>query len=291
MQIILHTGAHYTEQDRLIKTILRNSGKLSKQGIHVPGPNSYRALVRDTLNAMSRTPAGPDAREVLLDVILDDVAPKRVLLSDPNFFRTAGTALRNGVIYPDAPARMMHMADLFPEDELQIFFAIRNPAALVPILFDVAVHKQPGQFWGGRSPQDLRWSETIANIRRAAPGIPITVWCNEDMPLIWSQVIRDMVGLASDEKIIGAFDLLATIMSKEGMQRFRGYLDSHPQMSEPQKRRVIAVFLEKFALDDEIEEELDMPGWTEELVDEMTALYDADMAVIASIPGVRLITP
>ena len=62
-------------------------------------------------------------------------------------------------------------------------------------------------------------------------------------------------------------------------------------MSEPQKRRVIAAFLDKFALDEEIEEELDMPGWTEETVEELTALYDADTAVIEQLPGVKFITP
>lgn len=291
MKLILHTGAHYTEQDRLIKTILRNTEKLSQKGVHVPGPGTYRSLMRDTLNAMHRAPASPDAREVLLDVMLDDAKADRVVLSDPNFFRTAGTALREGVIYPDAPERMMHMAHLFPDDDLEIFLAIRNPAGLVPILFDVAVHRQHGQFWGARQPQDLRWSETIANIRRAAPEIPLNVWCNEDMPLLWSQIIREMVGLDENEKIAGGFDLLSSIMSKEGMQRFRAYLNNHQEMSELQKRRVIAVFLDKFALEDEIEEELDMLGWTEELVDEMTAIYDEDLAVIQSIPGVRLITP
>ena len=113
----------------MIKTILRNSDLLSQRGVHVPGPGSYRSLIRDTLNAMHRTPAAPAAREVLLDVILDDVDADRVILSDPNFFRTAGTAIQHGVIYPAAAERMMHMAQLFPEDELEIFLAIRNPAA------------------------------------------------------------------------------------------------------------------------------------------------------------------
>ena len=111
------------------------------------------------------------------------------------------------------------------------------------------------------------------------------------MPLIWSQIIRDMAALDVQEKIAGGFDLLATIMSKEGMQRFRAYLDSHPDMSEIQKRRVIAAFLDKFALEEEIEEELDMPGWTEALVDELTEIYDDDVALIQRIPGVNLITP
>tara|TARA_R110002124_G_scaffold233481_5_gene398880 strand:+ start:134 stop:1009 length:876 start_codon:yes stop_codon:yes gene_type:complete len=291
MQLVLHTGVHYTEQDRLIKSLLRNAEQLHARGVAVPEPGSYRKLVRDTLNAMNRKPAGSEAREVLLDVILDDAPADRVILSDPNFFRTAGTAVRHGVLYPDAPVRIRHMVQLFPDDDLEMFIAIRNPAGLLPILRAVALDQSDAAFWGERHPQDVRWSECLSAIRQAAPEIPITVWCNEDMPLIWSQIMREMAGLAPDAKVAGGFDLLATIMSKEGMQRFRSYLDSHPEMSELQKRRVISAFLDKFALADEIEEELDMPGWTDALVEELSDLYDADMDAIQQIPGITMVTP
>ncbi|APE43871.1 hypothetical protein BOO69_10950 [Sulfitobacter alexandrii] len=291
MQLILHTGAHYTEQDRLIKSLMRNAPQLRERGVMIPPPGNYRKLVRDTLNAMHRTPAGPEARDVLLDVILEDEDADRVILSDPNFFRTAGTAVRQGMLYPDAAARMRNMADLFPDDDLEIFLAIRNPAALLPVLHSVALEKSDTAFWGGKGPMDVKWSDTLSAIRQAAPRLPITVWCNEDMPLIWSQIIREMAGLEHHEKIAGGFDLLAAIMSKEGMQRFRAYLDNHPGMSEMQKRRVIGAFLDKFALEDEIEEELDMPGWTDELVEQMTELYDEDVLTIQRIPGVTMVTP
>jgi hypothetical protein len=54
---------------------------------------------------------------------------------------------------------------------------------------------------------------------------------------------------------------------------------------------VIAAFLEKFALPEEIEEEIDMPGWTDDLVEELTAAYDEDMHTIKRIPGVQIISP
>ena len=54
---------------------------------------------------------------------------------------------------------------------------------------------------------------------------------------------------------------------------------------------MIAAFLDKFALDEEIEEELDMPGWTEELVAELTEVYDEDVLAIQRIPGVTVLTP
>ena len=291
MQLIMHTGVHYTEQDRLIKSVLRNKDAFNARGVAVPGPGSYRALVRDTLNAMNRTPAAAGARDVLLDVILDDAQAERVVLSDANFFRTPGTAFQKGELYPAAAIRMKYMADLFPEDELEIFVALRNPATFIPIVYNVALDKSDAAFWGDRTAHDIRWSEMISNIRQSVPHIPITFWCNEDLPLIWSQIIREMAGLEHHEKISGAFDLLASIMSKEGMQRFRAYLGNHPDITEIQKRRVIAAFMDKFALEDEIEEELDMPGWTEALVDDLTEQYDEDVLAIQRMPGITMIAP
>ncbi|MCX7560143.1 hypothetical protein OS190_11235 [Sulfitobacter sp. F26204] len=291
MQLVLHTGAHFTEQERLIKSVLRNKDTFAQRGIVVPGPNSYRGLVRETLNAMRKTPASPQAREVLLDVILDGSPADRVILSDANFFRTAGTAIQRGVLYPAAADRMAFMAQLFPDDEIEIFLGLRNPATHIPILYANSIDTSAEAFWEGRNPQDIRWSDTISDIRAAAPNIAITVWCNEDTPVIWSEIIREMAGIDPHEKISGGFDLLASIMSKEGMERLRSYLHTHKDITEIQKRRVIAAFLDKFALDDQIEEELDMPGWTDELVEELTDLYDEDVAMIQRMPGVRLIAP
>lgn len=291
MQLVLQTGAHFTEQERLIKSVLRNKESFAQRGIVVPGPNSYRGLVRETLNAMRKTPASPQAREVLLDVMLDGTPAERLILSDANFFRTAGTAIQEGILYPAAAGRMAHMAALFPDDEVEIFLAMRNPATFIPIVYGTAIDQSDDAFWGGRNPQDLRWSDTIADIREAAPNVPITVWCSEDTPVIWSQIIRELGGLDPHEKIAGGFDLLASIMSKEGMERLRSYMHLHQDISEIQKRRVIAAFLDKFALEDEIEEELDMPDWTDELVDELTDLYDEDMLTVQRLDGVRMIAP
>lgn len=291
MDLILHTGVHHTEEERLLKTLLRNASMLQQRGVAVPGPSTYRALIRDTLNAMHKAPAAPQAREVLMDAFLDDATYQRVVLSDANFFRSQGTAMLGGVLYPHAAVRMMRMAQLFSEDRVQIFMGLRNPATLIPILHKHAQNKDDDAFWGEHDPLDVRWSHTIATIRKAIPEVPITIWCNEDAPLIWGDVVRMLAGLAPNEKIAGGFDLLSTIMSKEGMQRFRGYLESHPTLSEEQRRRVIAAFLDKFALEDAIEEELDMPDWDEALVDQMTEVYDADVALISSMPGVMLIAP
>ncbi|MCE8009811.1 hypothetical protein [Aestuariivita sp.] len=291
MQIIFHTGAHFTDEDRLMKCLLRNKDAFAQRGISVPGPGRYRQLLRSTLNAMRRTSPDPDAREVLLDAILDDETAERVILSNAHFFGVANAAVRDGVLYPAAPERLANLQRLFAGDEIEMFIALRNPATFLPQVHEKSPERTMDEILGGRDPRELRWSTMIQSVRQAAPDVPVTVWCSEDTPLTWAQIIRDLAGLEPEQKITGAFDLLKTIMTQEGMQRFRAYLSAQPELTEMQKRRVIAAFLDKFALEDELEDELDIPGWTEALVEEMTDIYDEDVLTIERMAGVQFIAP
>ena len=58
-----------------------------------------------------------------------------------------------------------------------------------------------------------------------------------------------------------------------------------------QRRRILGAFLDRYALEAEIEEELDLPGWTPAMIDKITQSYEDDMAEIVTIPGVKLLTP
>ena len=75
------------------------------------------------------------------------------------------------------------------------------------------------------------------------------------------------------------------------MTRLEAFLADHPGATEIQKRRIYAAFLDKVAIEDAIEEELDLPGWTVDMVNRMTEIYDEDVFRIERIPGVTLITP
>ncbi|MEM8578235.1 MAG: hypothetical protein AAGF60_10320 [Pseudomonadota bacterium] len=291
MQIVLHTGAHFTEEERLARCLLRNKQDFSRRGVSVPGPSRYRKMMRDTMNALAETSPAPGARDVVLDAILDDEDADRVILSIPHFFAAPRGSLGFGQLYHKAAERMATAQALFPHDQIELFMAVRNPATFLPMLATQIPAEGLQSFFAQTDPLELRWSDTFKAIRAAAPQAAITVWCNEDTPLIWAQIIREMAGLEHGTKIVGGFDLLSEIMSAEGMARFRGYLKEHPNMTEMQKRRVIAAFLDKFAIEDEIEEEIDMPGWTDDLIEDLTDAYDEDVAEIARIPGVTLIAP
>ena len=274
-----------------MKCLLRNRADFSKRGVAVPGPSTYRPLFKKTFNALRGGVASSDARDVLLDAILDEEQADRVIFSMPQIFGAAPVAVRHGRLYPLAPDRMAQLQALFPQDQVEVFMALRNPATFLPAVYGASPRDNLETFLEGVPPQEMLWSNLISNMRQAAPNVHLTLWCNEDTPLIWAQIIREMAGLEHGERIVGGFDLLGTIMSRAGMKRFRAYLKEHPVMTEMQKRRVIVAFLDKFALDEEIEEELDLPGRTPPLVEELIDLYDDDVLAIQRIPGVQMITP
>ena len=49
MHISFHLGAHYTDEDQLIRSLLKNGGAMTQEGIALPGPGRYRGLMADVL--------------------------------------------------------------------------------------------------------------------------------------------------------------------------------------------------------------------------------------------------
>lgn len=293
MQVILHAGAHCTDDGRLLKTLFKNRAAFQACGIALPRPRHYRQLLSATVKALSKRGVGPDSRMAFLDAIMDIDATEvdRLILHSENFFCVPKIAFNKGRIYPLAGSRLAYLTHLFPDDEVELFLSIRNPATHLPAMYAATPHTQFIEFLDGADPRDILWSDLITNIRQQAPNVRITVWCNEDTPMIWGELVREIAGLSANEPIEGGYDLLAEIMSVEGMTRFKGYLESHPEMTEMQTRRVITAFLDKFAIDDMVEEEFDLDGWTNPLIEQLTEQYEEDLFTINRIPGVELLAP
>ena len=65
MQVVIHAGAHMTDEDRLIACLRDNTATLAPRGTHVPDPESYRRLLRDVMHTAQKTALPEDARELL----------------------------------------------------------------------------------------------------------------------------------------------------------------------------------------------------------------------------------
>lgn len=290
MQIVFHIGANCTDEDRLLKSMLKNGDVFSHEGIKVPGPGKYRRLIRETIQNLNGAMPAPDTRGILLDAILDDDDATRLVLSNPNFICISNRIFDDGLFYAQTEAKITALLQLFPEDEIELFMALRNPATFLPDVFADSKTNTLGEYLHGIDPLQIRWSNVVQRIRQCAPQAKLSVWCNEDTPMIWAELVRRISGVSNDTKITGGFDLLASIMSTEGMNRFLNYLRTHPPQTENQKRRIIGAFLDKYALEDEIEKTIDLPGLTEELIEDMTDVYEDDLNLIAQMPDVHFIS-
>ncbi|EAR52638.1 hypothetical protein OG2516_00389 [Oceanicola granulosus HTCC2516] len=291
MQIVYHIGANCTDGERLTRSLAKNDETFAAQGIRVPPGGKYRRLLRETIQNLDGREPEPDTRDILLDAILDDESAERLVLSNPDFICIANRIFEGGTFYGLADFKVASFRRLFPEDRVEFHLALRNPATFIPAAFAESKSPSLETYLRGVDPLSVRWSDLVTRIRAAAPDAGLTIWCNEDTPLIWAQLIRELSGVDPMTKISGGFDLLNAIMSPEGMRRLLVYLKSHPPQTEVQKRRVIAAFLDKFAIDEEVEEEVDLPGWTDELVDALTAAYEEDVYAIERMNDVTFIGP
>lgn len=88
MQVILHAGAHCTDDGRILKTLFKNRSAFQARGIALPRPRHYRQLLSATVKALSKRAVGPDSRMAFLDAILDIDATEvdRLILHSENFF-------------------------------------------------------------------------------------------------------------------------------------------------------------------------------------------------------------
>lgn len=289
MRIVYHLGAHCTDEERLVRCLLKNRQSLGEQGIVVPGPTRYRSLLRDTAITLKGQPASRDTQALVLEQIMEEDRAERLVLSWDNFLSFPQWVLKDR-LYPAAAERVRAFTQIFPEIEAEFHLAIRNPATFLPDLFAKQRDKSFEQFMDGIDPHDLHWSEVIEDVLTNNPGVPLTVWCDEDTPLIWPEVLQAVSGHAQGTVLEDTDELLAQIMSPEGLARMKAYIQSHPVQTTTQRRRIVSAFLDKFALPDQVEMDLDVPGWTEETVTALTADYHTDVARIRALPGVTFLS-
>ncbi|OYX45407.1 MAG: hypothetical protein B7Z02_02270 [Rhodobacterales bacterium 32-67-9] len=291
MQIAYHLGAHCTDEDRLIRALLKNRGTLASAGIAVPSPRSYRQLLPRVAKSLRGAAAGSDTQQVILDAVMEADEAERLVFSNDNLLCYPMNTVSSQGFYATAPQRIAAYSNLFPKAQSEFFLALRNPATLVPALIERANDGTYETLMGDQSPITLRWAPVIRRILAAMPEVALTVWCNEDTPLLWPEILRAVAGLGPDAALDGDFDLLGTIMTEDGLVKLKAYLEAHPPATVDQRRRATTAFLEKYARPEEIEVEVNLPGWSGELVAALTAAYEEDCAEIEAMAGVEFLVP
>ncbi len=288
MQILFHLGAHCTDDGLLIRSILRNRAKLAEHGIGVPGPGRYRELLGDVSTTLRGDVASDETEAMVIEAIRDDDTAERIVLSNENFLCRLGVVLANDGLYPKAN-KSAWLRQCLPSHDVEFALAIRNPATFVPEIINRST--DAAEALNGISLGDLVWSDVIDDIVTANPDAPILVWCHEDTPFIWSELMREMTGHDPLIELDGEFDMLETIISDDGMSRLRDFLDARGVTSQLKRRRAVSAFLEAHAITEAVETEIDIPGWTSDTVDALSELYEEDVRRIAKMEHVTFVEP
>ena len=289
MEVVYHIGAHCTDDGQLVAALLKNRARLLERGVVVAYPGRYRTALREAIHGLGGAPATPELQQTLLDTIATEDDIGRLVLSNEHFLGTTPRAVGGGRLYPLAEARAAALANLFPEAPCALHLAIRNPAAFLPAVFARLRDVPYAQFMAGTDPLALSWSDVVARLRAGAPEARLVVWCDEDTPLIWPEVLAAVAGVEGGEPLAASDGRLAQVMSADGMARLAGWFATHPPVDARHRRRVTGAFLDKFARDEALEEELDLPGWTHAYVDALSAAYEADTARSAGMEGVTFL--
>lgn len=285
---MFHLGAHCTDDGLLIRSILKNRASLAKESVGVPGPGRYRELIREISADLRGRVADQSTEAEIIEAIRDDETATRIVLSSDDFLCRPDAILGDDGLYPMSQTSAW-LRQSVPSHAVEFSLSIRNPASFVPEVLDqIGLGEEA---LDDVSIGDLMWSDVIADIAVANPGCRIVVWCHEDAPLLWSDIIQEVSGHDLGTEIDGAFDMLSRIMSADGMSRLVEFLAKHPSTSPSQRRRAISAFLEAHAIEAAMVTPIDLPGWTEETVATLTEAYEDDVRKIRTMPEVTFLTP
>ncbi|MTD98992.1 hypothetical protein GIY56_01670 [Paracoccus sp. YIM 132242] len=289
MQMVFHLGVHGTDGDRLLKTLLNNRDSLTQHGTDIITPNRHRGLFEEALMSLKGGRATAEMQQIMLDAILHSESPARAVFSTTTFMGAPGRAVGQSGLYPQMGARAQALANLFPDHEVEFFLAIRNPATLIAEVLPIFPGGGYHVLMQGRQPLDLRWRDPIQALLRAVPGRRVVIWCHEDVPLIWPEIARLAGNIPPDVPLKGGMTYLEEILDKEGITRLKEALSTQDRLTVAQRRAMSSEVIQSHALPAVLDQVIDLPGWTQDVVDRVTDNYRADVAEIAVLPGVEFV--
>ena len=291
INIVYHLGAPYTDNEQVTWSLRKDAALLSEQKVFLRRPKLYRPLIAEMVQELQGEKPSVVDQENLLNSIIGKEKIKRLIMSNSSFLGVPAWMFYGSRFYANAGSNTAAIRNLFPDNPCEFFLGIANPSVFIPNVFRGQKEKKYPQFMESTDLATVRWSDVIARIQDANPDCPITIWCNEDSPVIWSTILHKIAAIDPKTRLQGENDIINMIISEEGQTLLEKYLADRPNLTEAQRRRLRIVFLERFYLSEAVEEVIDLPGWTDETVEALTKIYDDDVNRIKQMDGVTFLSP
>lgn len=184
----IHLGVHKTATTHLQETLAAIRPQLAERRVDAVPNADIRPLWQQLLPPRSnwrRWLVGPWTVRRLSHAFDGlRIGPDTVLLSEENFLGHTRDALCPRP-YPVLGSRLRVLASLGRTADMRIFLSIRRMDQFLGSVYAEALRffrfDAPFEVLGPRFAADPpRWTEVIDRIRRAMPGVPLTVWRYED---------------------------------------------------------------------------------------------------------------
>ncbi|WP_170326789.1 hypothetical protein [Ruegeria arenilitoris] len=291
MQVVFHAGVAFTDEGRVLASLTKNASALATHGAAFFGPRRYKRVFKPAFDRFETATAELLAQQTIEGILPSGGGTRRAIYSSGSFAGDPEMALQDGQLYPFAGRRMALLEHSFRDHEVELFMGLRNPGSFVPKLLMSLPEEARTDAIRDTDLSCLSWIGMIEDIRDLAPNVQITLWGNEDTPFIWGDIIRALAGLDEDTPLEDEHDLLLSLLDETGRNEVLTLTSQDAAQSKAILHENMARIFDNHAQPEEIEEELHLPGWSTEIVDAFSELYEQDLERLGSIPGVRVLKP
>jgi len=288
VELVFHLGAHATDEGRIAGWLAQNAAVLEDQGLALPPPRRFLALISQALAAHGQDGPASAARETALLRELGIGARRRLVVSAPGLLGPIQQVIeQEGFYHKDVARRIYGLRVLFPRCNLHFLLAIREAGAFLPALLAQLPDDAADSLLPYLDDDILPWSLLVATLRRHAPAAALTVWRHEALPQVWPQVLATLVGPGRRIPIEGMMDFATMGLSAEGRLRAGRYLAANPPADAARLQKVMALFSERFGQPPDSAPDPALPQWARQHIARLALSYETEWADIASLDGVR----
>ncbi|WP_417597482.1 hypothetical protein [Pararhodobacter oceanensis] len=290
MHLVLHLGAHGTDEGLIAGWIARNRAEFERQGVLAPPPRLFLRRLSEALD--QQRDADPLTREEALLRGLGTSGQRRWLaLSAPGLIGAPADVITpEGFYVTDVARRLYGLRSFFPRCRITVLLAVRSASGILPALLPNDPEAAPALLPMLRG-ETLPWAQLIAAIRRHLPQARVVVWRHEDLPQVWPDILAHLAGPERILPAAGLLDFAALDLSAEARLRLRRYLTQTPPGTAGQLRRTAQVFAERYGTAPLPVPRADLPDWALSAMQRFDRGYATEWADICGTEGVDTLQP
>lgn len=289
MKVVFHIGAPFTDNDILVQSLRRNRVLLSAKGICVPVPKTYKKILRDLSHEYRGRTASPDVERELILAISGDAWPDVLFLSNSQFISANSRIFDGAQIWPQIQRSCKRLTALFPNAEIEFALAIQNPETLIPkVLRNLESEKQKS-ILKELQPKAIMWSEVLNRLLMKFPKHRVTVWKDEDAPLLWGSVLRKFIGTDEAVPIRGEQDMMQSRLPNSVKKEIEDFIKENRIIRAREKKRVAEAFFRRQSSYHKSKYNSSPANWSVEEKAELAKNYQQDIEAIQSFDAIDFI--